>query len=103
MTMKILSDIKLHSVLLSTIGVFALSACVNEEYDFSKEIDTDMTILKNVSIPLGSIEKITVAKLLTLNDNESLIRTDAQGNSVLLQPGCGLLCSRQFQFLHRRH
>ena len=82
MTMKILSDIKLHSVLLSTIGVFALSACVNEEYDFSKEIDTDMTILKNVSIPLGSIEKITVAKLLTLNDNESLIRTDAQGNFV---------------------
>lgn len=80
--MKILFDTRMHSVLLSMIGVLALSSCVNEEYDFSKEIDTEMTILKNVSMPLGSVEKITISKLLTLEDNQSVIRTDDQGNFI---------------------
>ena len=68
--------------MFSMMGMLAMSACVNEEYDFSKEIDTEMTILKNVSMPLGSVEKITISKLLTLEDNQSVIRTDDQGNFI---------------------
>ena len=89
--MKILSDTRFHSVLLSMFGVLALSACVNEEYDFSKEIDTDLTILKNVSMPLGSVEKITISKLLTLEDNESVIKTDDQGNFVFSFSGSDII------------
>lgn len=80
--MKILLETRLHSFLLSMFGMLALSSCVNEEYDFSKEIDTEVTILKNVSMPIGSVEKITISELLTLEDDESVIRTDDQGNFI---------------------
>lgn len=56
-----------HSVLIILTGMSALSACVNEEYDLSKDIDTEITILKNVSMPLGSIEPVTIEKSLIWN------------------------------------
>lgn len=59
-----------HSVLIILTGMSALSACVNEEYDLSKDIDTEITILKNVSMPLGSIEPVTIEKILNLEQED---------------------------------
>lgn len=88
--MNTLFNTRLHSVLLSMVGVLALSSCVNEEYDFSKEIDTDMTILKNISLPLGSVEKITISDLLTLDEDDSLIKTDEAGDFVFAFSGSSI-------------
>ena len=89
-TMKILFDKRMHSVLLSLLGVLVLSSCVNEEFDFSKEIDTDLTILKNVSMPIGSVEKITISDLLTLDENDSVIKTDDNGDFIFAFSGSSI-------------
>ena len=68
--MKMLHYSRWHSVLIILTGMSALSACVNEEYDLSKDIDTEITILKNVSMPLGSIEPVTIEKILNLEQED---------------------------------
>ena len=68
--MKMLHYMRWHSVLIILTGMSALSACVNEEYDLSKDIDTEITILKNVSMPLGSIEPVTIEKILNLEQED---------------------------------
>jgi hypothetical protein len=68
--MKMLHYSRWHSVLVIIAGMTALSACVNEEYDLSKDIDTEITILKNVSMPLGSIEPVTIEKILNLEQED---------------------------------
>lgn len=49
------------SVLLTAIS------CVNEEYDLEKEINTDIQILENISMPVGDVAKITIDKILSEN------------------------------------
>ena len=71
--MKMLHYSRWHSVLIILTGMSALSACVNEEYDLSKDIDTEITILKNVSMPLGSIEPVTIEKVLNLEQDENSV------------------------------
>lgn len=68
--MKMQHYLRWHSVLIILTGMSALSACVNEEYDLSKDIDTEITILKNVSMPLGSIEPVTIEKILNLEQED---------------------------------
>lgn len=81
--MKMLYNFRWHSILITVCGMLVLSACVNEEYDLSKEIDTEMTLLKNVSMPLGSIEKISIADILTLEeDGGSVISKNSDGDFI---------------------
>ncbi len=58
----------------------AMSSCINEEYDISDGIDMDMTLLKNVSIPIGNVEKITVDELLVIDEDDENITVDGKGN-----------------------
>lgn len=60
------------------------SSCVNEEYDLKKDIDTDMTILRNVALPIGNMQKITLDELLELTTSSDKIRTDDEGNLALM-------------------
>ena len=86
--MKMLHYSRWHSVLIILTGMSALSACVNEEYDLSKDIDTEITILKNVSMPLGSIEPVTIEKVLNLDQDEiSVIRKDDDGDFIFTFTG----------------
>lgn len=72
-----------HSVLITVLGVLALSACVNEEYDLSEELDKSMTLLRNVSLPIGSVEKISIGDILTLEEDEtSVISKNADGDYI---------------------
>lgn len=81
--MKLLYNFRWHSILITVCGMLVLSACVNEEYDLSKEIDTEMTLLKNVSMPLGSIEKISIADILTLEeDGGSVVSKNSDGDFI---------------------
>ena len=81
--MKMLYYSRWHSVLIILLGMSALSACVNEEYDLSEDIDTQITILKNVSLPVGSVDAVTISKVLSLGDDEeSVIRKDENGDFI---------------------
>lgn len=55
-------------------------SCVNEEYDLSKEIDMDMTLLRNTSVPVGNAGRISIDEFLSLDDTESLVLKDQDGN-----------------------
>ena len=71
-----------HSITV-VLGMLAVSACVNEEYDLSKDIDTEMTVLKNISMPVGDLTKVTISDLLNLDNSDgSLIRIDENGDYV---------------------
>lgn len=72
-----------RSILIAGAGMLVLSSCVNEEYDLSKEIDTEMTMLKNVSMPVGSFERVSISEILTLTDDEgSLITKNDKGDYI---------------------
>ncbi len=81
--MKILYLSALRSVIILMAGLLALSSCVNDEYDLSQDIDTEMTLLKNVSMPIGSFEMVSISELLTLNDDEeSIISKNDEGDFI---------------------
>ncbi len=80
--MKMLLKSRWHSCIIVVLGMLALSACVNEDYDLSKELDIEMTILKNVSLPFGDVEKISIGDILTLEDAESMISKNEDGDYI---------------------
>ena len=70
-------------IAIPTLTIF--SSCVNEEYDLDKEIDMEMTLLKNVSLPVGNIEKFTLAEILEIETSENAtgIIIDENGDYML--------------------
>lgn len=78
---------------LSFTALFALISCVNEEhgatYDkiLKGEFDKTLNVLKNVSIPIGSLEKVVVGDILEITDNTKLLQRDNQGNISILITG----------------
>lgn len=70
------------SVVLILTAMAHLS-CVNEEYDLSKGIDMDMTLLQNTSIPLGNVAEISINNLLGETSGSSVFGTDKNGNLSL--------------------
>lgn len=60
------------SACLSVFGI-AVCSCVNEEYDLKKEIDGTAVIMKDVSMPIGDLEKITVDKILAFDSEDQMI------------------------------
>ena len=70
------------SVPVFLISLCVASSCVNEEYTF-KDIDKEVNVLKNVSLPLGNVDDaITLGEILQFNEN-SIISTDNDGNLSL--------------------
>lgn len=77
-----------YSLCLTLIAIPTLTiftSCVNEEYDLDKEIDMEMTLLKNVSLPVGNIEKFTLAEILEIetSENSTGIIIDENGDYML--------------------
>ena len=60
------------SACLSVFGI-AVCSCVNEEYDLKKEIDGTAVIMKDVAMPIGNLEKITVDKILAFDSEDQMI------------------------------
>ena len=67
------------SLLSSVAALFlmALPACVNEEYDLNKGIDTTIDIEGNISAPVGSTEKIMIGDLFEIEEG-SILQADPQ-------------------------
>lgn len=60
--------------------VMSVSSCVNEEYDISEGVDMEMTLLKNATLPIGDVEKITLDKIMLIEDESSIVTVDHAGN-----------------------
>lgn len=82
--MKILFLNKWHSIIFLMIGMSVIVSCVNEEYDLNKEIDTEMNILKDISLPVGDVDKIYLSEILTLDESEETVISvdEASGDYV---------------------
>lgn len=64
--------------------LFFMTACVSEEYNLDKGIDTSGNVLPGLSVPIGNVNKVQVADLLDfeLSDN-SLVYPDDNGDFVM--------------------
>ena len=63
-----------------------ITACVNEEYDLSKGIDTTINVNGDISAPLGSTEKILIGDFFEIDPQNSAISV-VDGDYVLSLSG----------------
>lgn len=80
--------------LLSGIAMLSaavsVTSCLNEDYDLTKDIDTNISIDGDVSAPLGNSEFILVDDFLNLgNDAADVLKADASGNYYVSVTGRG--------------
>lgn len=81
--MKGLIEIRLIPCLLLALTSLLSAACVNEEYDLEKEIDMNVTVLRDIALPLGSFEKVTLDKLLDFTGETEMLEIDDDGNMAI--------------------
>ena len=63
------------------------SSC-NEDYNLTKDIDTDISIDGDISAPLGDSELILVDDFLNLgNDDSDVLKSDDSGNYYISVAG----------------
>lgn len=80
--------------LLSGIAMLSaavsVTSCLNEDYDLTKDIDTNIGIDGDISAPLGNSEFILVDDFLNLgNDAADVLKADASGNYYISVTGRG--------------
>lgn len=90
--------------LLSGMAMFSaavsVTSCLNEDYDLTKDIDTNISIDGDISAPLGNSEFILVDDFLNLgNDAEDVLKTDASGNYYVSVTGRGSSSDVELPFL----
>ena len=86
----VLKDLKINTLRgLLIVSSLGFTACVDNDYDLSKDIDMTVTIGgENLSIPGSNTDLITMDKILDL-DPESDVKADADGNYSLTMDGNG--------------
>lgn len=86
----VLRDLKINTLRgLLIVSSLGFTACVDNDYDLSKDIDMTVTIGgENLSIPGSNTDLITMDKILDL-DPESDVKADADGNYSLTMDGNG--------------
>lgn len=90
--------------LLSGIAMLSaavsVTSCLNEDYDLTKDIDTNISIDGDISAPLGNSEFILVDDFLNLgNDAEDVLKTDSSGNYYISVTGRGASSDVELPFL----
>lgn len=90
--------------LLSGIAMLSaavsVTSCLNEDYDLTKDIDTNISIDGDISAPLGNSELILVDDFLNLgNDAEDVLKTDSSGNYYISVTGRGASSDVELPFL----
>lgn len=86
----VLRDLKINTLRgLLIVSSLGFTACVDNDYDLSKDIDMTVTIGgENLSIPGSNTDLITMDKILDL-DPGSDVKTDANGDYALMMDGSG--------------
>lgn len=79
----------LSGIAMLSAAVSATS-CLNEDYDLTKDIDTNISIDGDISAPLGNSEFILVDDFLNLGkDAADVLKADASGNYYVSVTGRG--------------
>ena len=74
---------------LFVLSLLGITACVDDAYDLSKDVDMTITVGgENLSIPGSNTDSITLAKIFDL-DPESDVKADANGDYALTMNGEG--------------
>ena len=63
-----------------------LMSCVNEEYDLSK-IDGTAVFAKDIAMPVGNLQKLSVNQILDMTSETEFISKDADGNLTFVFNG----------------
>ena len=69
-------------VALST-SVLAFNSCVDDKYDITKPIDTEITVGAGLAMPVGDIEPFKLSKLLDL-EGQDFIKLDKDSSYVIV-------------------
>lgn len=78
----------------------SVTSCLNEDYDLTKDIDTNISIDGDISAPLGNSEFILVDDFLNLrNDAADVLKTDVSGNYYVSVTGRGSSSDAELPFL----
>ena len=90
--------------LLSGIAMLSaavsVTSCLNEDYDLTKDIDTNISIDGDISAPLGNSEFILIDDFLNLgNDAADVLKADASGNYYVSVTGRGASSDVELPFL----
>ncbi|GEM_PF-3766679 len=72
----------LLAVMAVSLSMLGLQSCVNEAYDLNKGIDTTINVDGNISLPIGSTEKIMIGDFLEIDGNSGL-NEDGNGDYSL--------------------
>lgn len=81
--MKGLNEIRFIPSLVLALTCLLSPACVNEEYDLEKEINMNVTVLRDIALPVGSFEKVTLDKLLDFSGDTEMLEIDDDGNMAI--------------------
>lgn len=71
----------IYCLMLSSLGI--TTACVDNSYDLSKDIDMTVTVGGDLTTPANSSEDIKVGDLLDIDTVSSDLKVDENGNYVL--------------------
>lgn len=75
----------LYCLMLSSLGI--TTACVDNSYDLSKDIDMTVTVGGDLTTPANSSEEIKVGDLLDIDTENSDLKLDEDSNYVLIVNG----------------
>ena len=81
---RILNSRALFSFVSAAV-IMSAASCVNEDYAAINEdgIDKTVNVLKNVSLPVGSLEEVLLSDVLEFSDDMSVLDVDADGNIAM--------------------
>lgn len=74
---------KLFPLFVIVAGAVLYSSCVNDDYDLEKEIDTEITVFKNLTLPVGDLAKWSMNDILSLDEGQTLITVSESGDYIL--------------------
>lgn len=71
----------LYCILLSTFAIVTTSSCIDTKYDLKENsLNKNMSIFNNgISLPVGSVQEITLDQFIETNDNDNLIKSGDSG------------------------
>lgn len=72
---------------IPVIGTLIFTSCVNNEFDLNKEVDKNITILRNISIPVGDIGTKTLDEILDIDHSKNILAQNENGDYSIALSG----------------
>jgi hypothetical protein len=77
---------KSFRLIILTLGTALAVSCIDENYDLGR-INTDIEVLKDVEVPVGSVSKLTVGDLIPLEEAKDVLQVREGGDYWIYYQG----------------